>query len=136
MTGVQKVWVAIGVGVIIQLSVAGATYQSVYRNIVSMHQYQRIDDQNHNKTTQDLEICEAQAVINHSMNWKSLCKKYGLPESCGLPQDDYNYLAENLKSETSTCIANHQYQIPTVVGPAFDSEGHLLNQLPGAAQLQ
>lgn len=102
------------------------SYDTFYGFRSDLAAYQTIEDQNHNKTTQDQEICMAQAVINHAINWKNLCRSYLLPDSCGLPQANYNALKNKLEDETNTCKVNHQYTFPSRVGPSVDSSGNMV----------
>lgn len=113
-----------GAILLLQIAFAVVMYEAEYADIISVRHYQSIEDQTHNKTTIALERCEAQAVLNHSDNWDSMCKAYGLEEGCGLPKDGYARLAEGLNKDTEMCKMNHQYETPTVVGPrAFQDEG-------------
>ncbi len=124
----KRAWMIVGIGLLINAGIFYALNVGYNDRRDDLARYQTLEDQNHNKTTQDLEICMANAVINHAINWKNECLDNLLPESCGLPKANLDQLAQKLADETAECKVNHQYQIPTEVGPAFDSQGNPINR--------
>lgn len=123
---VAKIAAASSLAILAQVAAAYMIHKNEYADIISVREYQSIEDVVHNRTTIATNRCLIRSAENYLDNWNRFCSYYGLAEGCGLPKEKYDLLYEGLNKDNAMCRDANQYAIPSRVGPSTDKAGHLL----------
>ncbi len=86
-----------------QAGIFWLAYEGEYADIISVRNYQQIDDIAHNRSTIATNRCLLKAGSNYLDNWNRLCSAYGLGEGCGLPKEKYDLLSAGLNKDNTVC---------------------------------